>query len=96
LFPDNTRLFVYPEKNEKGEINDLTTVSVPNNLRYLYRHLLDNGFITSIENSNPELFSIYSREILQQICRGQEEWKSIVPDVVAKAIIEHKLFGSRG
>jgi hypothetical protein len=96
LFPDNTRLFVYPEMNEKGEVNDLTTVSVPNNLRYLYRHLLDNGFITSIEASNPELFTIYSREILQQICRGQDEWKAVVPEAVANTIMELKLFGYRG
>jgi hypothetical protein len=96
LFPDNTRLFVYPERDEKGILNDLTTVSVPNNLRYLFRHVLDNGFITSIESSDIDLFNIFSREILQQICRGQGEWVDAVPDAVSKAIMEQKLFGYRG
>jgi hypothetical protein len=96
LFPDNTRLFVYPERDEKGILNDLTTVSVPNNLRYLFRHVLDNGFITSIKSSDIELFNIFSREILQQICRGQGEWVDAVPEAVSKAIMEQKLFGYRG
>ena len=28
LFPDNTRLFVYPELNEEGELKDFTTIEV--------------------------------------------------------------------
>ncbi|GGI71674.1 TonB-dependent receptor [Shewanella gelidii] len=95
LFPDNTKLFVYPELNEKGELHDLSTVSVPNNLRYLFRHLIDNDFIASIESSNEDLFSIYSREILQQILRGQGEWLNAVPEEVGQAIITNKLFGYR-
>lgn len=96
LFPDNTRLFVYPELDDKGALNDLSNVTVPANLRYLYRHLVDNGFIKGIETSNIELFSIYSREILKQLARGSDEWKQALPDVVAQEVIKHKLFGYRG
>lgn len=96
LFPDNTRLYVYPELDDKGELNDLSSVQVPNNLRYLYRHLLDNGFISGIENSNIELFNIYSREILKQIGRGPGEWQHALPDNVAEEIMTNKLFGYRG
>ena len=35
LFPDNTRLFVYPELNEDGQLSDFTNIMVPNHLRYL-------------------------------------------------------------
>ena len=96
LFPDNTRLFVYPEINAKGELNDLTTVSVPHNLRYLFRHLLDNGFLTSIDNSDQTLLNIYSRDILKQLSRGPGEWQNALPESVGDAIIQHKLFGYRG
>ncbi|MBV7314167.1 TonB-dependent receptor [Shewanella sp. NIFS-20-20] len=95
LFPDHTRLFVYPELNDQGLMNDLTQVSVPSNLRFLYQHLLDNGFFTGIESSNPELFTIYSREILKQLSKGRGDWQHALPPVVADAIIEHKLFGFR-
>jgi hypothetical protein len=94
LFPDHTRLFVYPERSETGELQDLTTVSVPNNLRYLYRHLLENGFITSIDSSDADLFNIYSREILKQIAsRGSQEWQQALPEAVTEEIIKRKLFG---
>ena len=96
LFPDNTRLFVYPELSDKGELNDLTTVHVPHNLRYLYRHLLDNGFLTSIDTSNPELLKIYSRDILKQLIRGPGEWQNALPEVIGNAILQQKLFGYRG
>ncbi|MCL1142541.1 TonB-dependent receptor [Shewanella gaetbuli] len=95
LFPDHTRLFVYPELDEKGDVHDLSNVTVPANLRYLYRHLLENGFIKSIENSNVELLNLYSREILTQLTRGDDEWKNALPEKVVDAIIEQKLFGFR-
>ncbi|MDP5146483.1 TonB-dependent receptor [Shewanella sp. ULN5] len=96
LFPDNTRLFVYPELDDKGVLNDLSNVTVPSNLRYLYRHLVENDFIKGIETSNIELFSIYSREILKQLARGSDEWQQALPDSVVDEIIKHKLFGYRG
>lgn len=96
LFPDHTRLFVYPELSENGELKDLTTVNVPNNLRYLYRHLLDNGFITSIESSDISLFSIFSREILKQIATGSKDWQQALPEAVTEEIISKRLFGYRG
>jgi hypothetical protein len=96
LFPDHTRLFVYPEVNEDGEFKDLTSVNVPNNLRYLYRHLLDNGFITSIESSDINLLNIYSREILAQLPKGPGDWQNSLPTIVAEEIIKRKLFGYKG
>jgi hypothetical protein len=96
LFPDNTRLFVYPEKGDDGELKDLTSVSVPHNLRYLYRHLVDNGFITGIDSSDASLFNIYSREILKQLPKGPGEWQQALPDSVAEEIIKHRLFGYKG
>jgi hypothetical protein len=69
-------------------------VSVPNNLRYLYRHLLENGFITSIDSSDADLFNIYSREILKQIAtKGSNEWQQALPQAVTEEIIKRKLFG---
>ena len=65
LFPDNTRLFVYPELDENEEVRDFKHIKVPDHLRYLYRHLLENKFVFGIECSDPELLKIYSREVLK-------------------------------
>ncbi len=96
LFPDHTRLFVYPEIDKDGALNDLTKVKVPENLHHLYLHLLENGFIKGIECSDQKLFKIYSREILKQIDMGLGEWQESLPEGVAEEIIKHKLFGFRG
>jgi hypothetical protein len=96
LFPDNTRLFVYPELNSKGTLNELTNIEMPAKLQYLYQHLLENGFFTGIECSDPELFKIYSRDILAKIGQGTGDWQNALPDGVADEIIKHKFFGSRG
>ncbi|TQV77216.1 TonB-dependent receptor [Aliikangiella marina] len=96
LFPDHTRLFVYPELNEAGELNDIKQVTVPNNVRHLYLHLLENDFIKGIDSSDPSLFSIYSREILKKLSAGRGDWEKMLPEGVADEIIKQKLFGYRG
>ncbi|TDF42185.1 TonB-dependent receptor [Alteromonadaceae bacterium M269] len=93
LFPDHTRLFVYPEKGEDGQPTDFTEVKVPDHLRFLYRHLLENGFLHGIECSDPELFNIFSREILQLLPHGRGDWEKSLPDGVAEEIIANKFFG---
>ncbi|WP_339725680.1 TonB-dependent receptor [uncultured Paraglaciecola sp.] len=96
LFPDNTRLFIYPEMNEEGQVTEFTDVKVPEHLRFLYRHLLENGFLHGIECSDPALFNIYSRHVLKQLANGQGGWQESLPDGIAEEIIKHKFFGYRG
>jgi hypothetical protein len=96
LFPDHTRLLVYPEIDADGKQQDYTTVKVPENLRYLYQHLIENGKIFGIECSDPELFKIFSREVFQQIQGGAPGWEDKVPEGVAEEIKNNRLFGYRG
>jgi hypothetical protein len=93
LFPDNTRLFVYPEMNRAGEFRDCTNVKLPENLQHLYQHLLVNNFIRGIEPGDRSLFQIFSREVLNQIPNGRGSWEQNVPQPVAEKIIENNLFG---
>ncbi|MDM7860550.1 TonB-dependent receptor [Alteromonas sp. ASW11-36] len=96
LFPDNTKLFVYPERAADGKPTNFTEVKVPEHLRFLYRHLLENGFVAGIECSDPELFNIYSREVLKQIPTASKDWQQLVPEKVVEEIVNRKLFGYRG
>jgi hypothetical protein len=95
LFPDNTRLLVYPEIDRAGEYVDYRSVTLPPNLQYLYRHLLENNFIFGLECSDPELFKIFSREVLKQLPRGRGAWEDCLPEGIAQEIIDRKLFGYR-
>lgn len=93
LFPDNTRLFVYPELDEDGEVWDFKMIKVPKHLKYLYLHLLENEFISGINCSDKELLTIYSRDILKQLSKGKGPWQDLLPSDIADNIIQNKLFG---
>ena len=95
LFPDNTRLLVYPEIDKAGEFRDYTNIDLAENLQFLYRHLVENGFIFGIDSSDHELFKIFSRNVLKQLHNGRGEWEQCVPPGVAEEIIENRLFGYR-
>ena len=95
LFPDNTRLFVYPELNDAGELQESSTLKVPDHLRYLYRHLLENKFISGINCGDQNLLSIYSREILAQLPNGPGDWEQKIPPQIAEQIVKKRLFGFR-
>lgn len=95
LFPDHTRLLVYPEVDQSGEFRDFTNVDLPENLQFLYRYLLANNFIFGIECSDKELLNIFSREVLTQLPNGRGSWEQCLPEGVAELIIEQKLFGYR-
>lgn len=92
LFPDNTRLYVYPELAEDGSLNDLGKIEFDKRLHYLFKHLIANGYMRDIETSDPELLSIYSREVLKAIAAGKD-WQAAVPDIVATEIMESRLLG---
>jgi hypothetical protein len=95
LFPDHTRLLVYPEIDQAGEYMDFTNINLPENLQYLYRHLLENNFIFGIESSDHELFKIFSRNVLKQLHNGRGSWEDCLPEGVAEEIVSNRLFGYR-
>ena len=95
LFPDNTRLLVYPEIDQAGEYTDYSNVMVPANLRFLYRHLLENHFFFGIECSDRELFKVFSRNVLKQLPNGCGKWEQNLPPGVAEEIIANRFFGYR-
>ena len=93
LFPDNTRMFIYPELDGENELREYKNHKVQEHLRFLYRHLLENDFLTGLETSDMKLFNIFSREILKQLKEGRGDWEKMVPNLVAEQIIEHGFFG---
>ncbi|GAB56690.1 hypothetical protein GPUN_2575 [Glaciecola punicea ACAM 611] len=93
LFEDDTRMFIYPEINLENEVRDFSNLKVAEHLRFLYRHLLENNFLTGLEASNLALFEIYSRDVLKSLKAGRGDWEEMVPKLVAEKIVEHGFFG---
>lgn len=97
MFKNELRLYVYPYLEPSTE----TLVTVDNfevaaNLRHLYAHFIQNGYIEPIHAFRKESLSIFSRDVLARMRSGDDSWESMVPDEVARLIKERKLFGYRG
>ncbi len=93
LFKTGVKLYVYPLLKPDGTLTTADDYDVAPNLKHLYRHLLDNRFIRSIEDYHPEYLGITSAQVLAGIRNRDTTWETMVPDEVATIIKERKLFG---
>ena len=94
LFPDNTRLYIYPYQNISN--NELVTVKnfkPSKNLEHLYHHLKENSYLIGLENADESLQGATPTKILASIEKGEEDWKKYVPTDIAEMIVSKKLFG---
>jgi len=93
LFTRVIKIYVYPAMQEgSAELITTQNVPVPEGVKFLYRHLIDNGQIVDVEGFNPELLHIFSKQVLQLLQEGHSGWESMVPPKVAKLIKEYYLF----
>lgn len=94
VFIQNVRFYVHPTLPEGSE-HPMTAnnLPIPDGLRFLYRHLLDNKQIVDIKNYNPKVLDIYAPEILHSIRQGLTGWENKLPPEVAKRIQSKHLFG---
>ena len=96
LFKNSARLYVYPALDRKsGEVLTLKNAPVAPNLRHLYAHLLENGCLTDLRNSNPDFLTIYPRDVLNKIQAGDASWEKLVPPPIVEVIKTKRLFGYR-
>jgi hypothetical protein len=95
LFGSNVKLYIYPAW--KKDSHDLFTLkdfeeSLPDNLRYLFRYLMDNNKLEDIKDANVNNLHIISDNVLAMIRKGENGWEKFVPHKVEEAIKEHGLF----
>ncbi len=98
LFPDNTRLYVYPAR-EGQDATALTTadnIQLGEELQPLYEYLHRNRQVVALDGANTDLLDIYSVEVLSALREGEPGWQQKVPDVVAEMIQQRRLLGCRG
>ncbi|MBI2421535.1 MAG: TonB-dependent receptor [Candidatus Hydrogenedentes bacterium] len=93
LFPGNTKLYVYPKLVENGPLATADNVVLPAHLRHLYAHLRENGFIVPLTGHDESVMAHFSRTILEDLKRGDGDWRLGVPEPVYQAIVAHRLFG---
>ena len=93
LFPGNMKLYLYPTiEKEKGTLLNSRNIIVPEDIKYLYKHLLYNRKILDIQNANIKKLHVQSDEIRKMICGNNDGWEEMVPKFVSKFIKSKKLF----
>lgn len=94
LFTRNVKFYVYPALQEgSGEVINAQTLPIPEGVKFLYKHLLDNQQIVDVTGFNHNLLHIFSKEVLRMLQNGEDGWERMVPSQVANLIKEKYLFG---
>jgi hypothetical protein len=55
--------------------------------------LVFNRRIKDIDDYDPSILQIFSRDILKRIRKGEEGWEFALPEMVGNMIKDKKLFG---
>jgi len=76
-----------------GKIINSENVKVHPRMKELYKFFKHNGRLVDIENYNPHILNIFSRQVLQKIADGEEDWEDMIPEGVANIIKNEELFG---
>jgi hypothetical protein len=94
LFPANVRFYIYPAQKEgDGELINIHNIEIPQAIRHLYRHIIENRHVTQVENFNPDILHVYHKKVLYMIQHQEPGWEENVPPNVVRLIKEKRLFG---
>lgn len=94
LFTQKVVYYVFPALQEgSGEVINCENLPVPEEIKFLYKHLLGSEQIKDINGYNPDVLHIFSKQVLQMIENDEEGWERMVPSKVASLIKEKCLFG---
>jgi hypothetical protein len=94
LFGSNIKLYIYPALRKDNSLFTLKDFEgeLPDNLKGLFRYLMDNNKMEDIDDANVNNLNIISDNVLAMIRKGEPGWEKFVPHKVEEAIKEHGLF----
>ncbi len=92
LFFKDLKVYLYPMRNEDGSYVTSENLKVHPRMKELYKFFKYNGKVVDIENFNPEVLNIFSRQVLSMIENGETGWENMLPEGVAEIIKEKSLF----
>ncbi len=94
LFNRHVQMYVYPSLQEgSAELMTAKNLPIPDGIKFLFQHLLDNGQIKDVEGFEEEILHIYSKQVLEMLRSDEEGWDKMVPEKVAELIRDKCLFG---
>ncbi len=96
LFIENLRVYIYPGIIKKDkEVITSQNMPLDEDIRYLYRHLIENKCILDIPNYRKEVLPYFSHVVHQKMKNNDPAWEEMVPKYVSAFIKSKNLFGYR-
>ena len=92
LFTRNLKIYLYPQKDENGNIITSDNLKVHPRLKDLYVYFKTHGRISDLD-FDENLLNIHSREILSDIRNNKLDWETKIPKGVAEIIKSNRMFG---
>ena len=92
LFYRDLKVYLYPMKDENGNIITSENLKVHPRMKELYKFFKFNGKVIDIKDYDEKNLDIFSRKVLKMICRGESGWEELLPKGTADIIKNEKLF----
>ena len=87
-------MYLYPFQESKDEVlMNSKNIKVHPRMKPLYDYLIQNNRMVDLDEYNPEYLSIFSKEVLKMIKKGDSGWEKLVPEIAHHIIKEKMLFG---
>jgi hypothetical protein len=86
---------IWQRQSVGNEIVTPDNLKVAPNLSHLYAHLIENGYITGIQNYNPDYLGLFPPFVLSKLQSGDVSWENEVPAPIVEIIKKEKMFGWR-
>lgn len=94
LFTRDLKMYIYPSKPTAGaQLKQTGNLKVHPRLQPLLDYLVFNKKIVDLEDYDPSVLHIFSKEVLRMIRDGEEGWEEMVPAYVDNMIKRDALFG---
>ena len=93
MFYNNLKVYLYPMKDENGEIVTSNNLKLHPRMKDFYKFFKYNGKVMDIFDFDPEYLDIFSREILKKIKDNEAGWDEHLPEGISEMIVKKKMFG---
>ena len=94
MFHNNLKVYLYPMKNqETNEIINSNNLILHPRMKEFYKFFKYNGKIVDIFDFESKHLSIFSRDILEKIKKGENGWEEKLPEGISDLITKQKMFG---
>ena len=92
LFYRDLKVYLYPMKDENGNVVTSENLKVHPRMKELYKFFKVNGKVIDIKDYDEKNLDIFSRKVLKMICKGETGWEELLPEGTAEVIKKEKLF----